>query len=98
MVAYNVVRYRVRAGQEEAFLAAHDAADRSRFDGFIEGALVDTGARAYCFVGKWERFDDIAAARPAMIAWLDTFRQSLEDLGDELGVTDPVSGTAVKEF
>ena len=31
----------------------------------------------------------MAAARSHMIATLDTFRDTLEDLGGELGVTDP---------
>ena len=39
--------------------------------------------------------DALAAARPAMIATLDEFRDKLEDLGGGLGVTDPVSGEAV---
>jgi hypothetical protein len=30
-----------------------------------------------------------------MIATLDTFRDTLEDLGSGLGLTDPVSGPAV---
>jgi hypothetical protein len=33
-----------------------------------------------------------------MIGLLDQFRGMLEDLGGGLGVTDPVSGTAVVEF
>ena len=37
----------------------------------------------------------LAAARPHMIATLDTFRDTLEDLGGGLGVTDPVSGPVV---
>jgi hypothetical protein len=31
-----------------------------------------------------------------MIATLDSFRDTLEDLGGGLGVTDPVSGQVVK--
>lgn len=34
-------------------------------------------------------------ARPNMIATLDSFRNTLEDLGGGLGVTDPVSGSVV---
>jgi hypothetical protein len=41
---------------------------------------------------------DIAAARPAMIANLDRFRDTLEDLGNGIGVTDPVSGEVVIEI
>ena len=37
----------------------------------------------------------MAEARPQMIGLLDTFRASLEDLGNGLGVTDPVSGEVV---
>jgi len=39
--------------------------------------------------------DALAAARPSMIATLDTFRDTLEDLGGGLGLTDPVSGSVV---
>ena len=42
--------------------------------------------------------DSIAAARPHMIATLDSFREMLEDLGDGRGVTDPVSGPVVLEL
>ena len=37
----------------------------------------------------------LAKARPNMMATLDSFRDTLEDLGGGLGVTDPVSGTVV---
>lgn len=98
MVAYNVVRFRVKPGREEEFTAAHRDVRENPFEGFVEGALVDTGERSYCFIGKWEDFDSIVAARSEMIALLDRFRDTLEDLGDELGVTDPVSGKAIVEF
>ena len=42
--------------------------------------------------------DSLAAARPHMVATLDTFRDTLEDLGGDLGVTDPVSGPVVLEL
>ena len=41
--------------------------------------------------------DAIVAARPTMIATLDRSRAMLEDLGGDLGVTDPVSGEVVLE-
>jgi hypothetical protein len=37
-------------------------------------------------------------ARPATIATLDIMRDMLEDLGDGLGVTDPVSGAAILDI
>lgn len=96
MRAYNVVRFKLKPGHEERFIAAH------RFDpdfkGFRGGALVKTGELAYCFVGEWESFDDLAAARGKMVGILDGFRDALVDLGGGLGQTDPVSGEAVVVF
>jgi hypothetical protein len=97
MTAYNVVRFRVKPGREEEFVEAHRAAGPD-FPGFRRGALVDTGDRTYCFIGEWKNFDAIAGARPKMIGMLDSFRDILEDLGGDLGVTDPVSGEAVVEM
>ena len=57
--------------------------------------IIKTGDRTYCIIGEWDSMDDMAAARPQMVATLDSFRDCLEDLGDGLGVTDPVSGTVV---
>ncbi|MGO9476249.1 MAG: hypothetical protein ACLPWS_23035 [Rhodomicrobium sp.] len=39
--------------------------------------------------------ESLANARMRMIATLDNFRDTLEDLGGGLGVTDPVSGPVV---
>ena len=96
MSAYNVVRFKVKPGMQKAFEDAHRM--EPQFAGFYGGALVKTGDDAYCFVGCWENYDRIAAARPQMIAMLDSFRPMLQDLGNGLGVTDPVSGDAVVEF
>jgi hypothetical protein len=94
MSAFNVVRFRVKPGREQDFIDAHRRADVT-FKGFQRGALVRTGDRTFCFLGEWSSMDDLAAARPQMIALPDTFRDQLEDLGGGLGVTDPVSGEAV---
>ena len=94
MTAFNIVRFRVKPGREEAFIEAHRRADPA-LKGFLRGALIKTGERAYCVVAEWDSFASIAAARPQMIGVLDTFRADLEDLGNGLGVTDPVSGEVV---
>jgi hypothetical protein len=97
MVAYNVVRFRVKPGMEQQFIDGHRI-EENPFQGFLDGALIDTGNRTYCFVAKWRSYEDIVASRPAMIAMLDRVRPTLEDLGGGLGVTDPVSGTAAIVF
>jgi hypothetical protein len=94
MTAFNIVRFRVKPGRQEHFIAAHRAA-RPGFKGFRGGALVRTGEQTFCIVGEWASFKKLAEARPQMIGMLDSFRDDLEDLGGGLGLTDPVSGEAV---
>lgn len=97
MTAFNVVRCRVKSGREAEFIEAHR---KGRVDlaGFKRFVLIKTGERSYCVLGEWDSLQALAAARPQMIAMLDTFRDTLEDLGSGLGVTDPVSGEAVLEM
>ena len=74
MTAYNVVRFRVKPGMEEQFVARQREDLKRKMPGAIEAALIKTGERTYCFVGKWDTFDSIVAARPTMIGYLDDFR------------------------
>ena len=97
MTAFNVVRFRVKPGREPDFLAAHRKA-HPEFTGFKRFVLIKTGDRTYCAIGEWDSFQSIVAARPRMIAMLDTFRDTLEDQGAGIGVTDPVSGEVVVEM
>lgn len=94
MTAFNVVRFRVKPGNEQRFIDAHRNMQR-KFKGFVGGNLVKTGDRSFCLVGEWRDMNSLAAARPEMIAVLDVLRDMLEDLGGALGVTDPVSGESV---
>ena len=91
MTAFNVVRFRVKPEREQEFVDAHKIMTDA-FDSAIRAALIKTGERAYCFVGEWQSFDNIVASRPQMIGVLDSLRDCLEDLGNGLGLTDPVSG------
>jgi hypothetical protein len=97
MTAYNVVRFRVKPGMNQKFIDSQKKFLDAPLAGTIEGALIKTGDRTYCFVGKWQSFDSIVAARTQMIGFLDEVRDLLEDLGGGLGVTDPVSGEVVLE-
>ena len=97
MTAFNVVRFKVKPGNEQQFVDAHRKA-RPAFKGFLGGNLIKTGDQTFCFVGQWRTFQNIANARAQMITFLDGFRDMLEDLGSGLGVTDPVSGQAVAKL
>jgi hypothetical protein len=91
MTAFNIVRFRVKPGHQEQFVAKHRGISRN-LKGFRGGALVRTGEDTFCFIGEWANFKKIVDARPQMIGILDEFREHLEDQGGGLGVTDPVSG------
>ena len=97
MTAFNVVRFRVKPGREAEFIEAHRKAHVD-LAGFKRFSMIKTGDRSYCVIGEWDTFQSLVAARPKMIAMLDTFRGTLEDLGGGLGVTDPVSGEAILEM
>lgn len=97
MSAFNIVRMRTKPGCSDAYLALHRERDIREFPGMKAIRVVQTGDRDFCVIGEWESMDALAAARPTMIALLDTFRDKLEDLGHGLGVTDPISGEAVIE-
>jgi quinol monooxygenase YgiN len=97
MTAFNVVRFRVKPGREQEFLDAHRNF-QFKWPGLKRADMIQTGDRAYCFIGEWEDMAAMAAARPNMIALLNSFRDTLEDLGGGLGVTDPVSGPVVVEM
>jgi len=94
MTAFNVVRFRVKPGHEAEFI---EAQKKSREDlaGSKRLTMIKTGDRSYCIIGEWDSMQNLIAARPKMIARLDTFRNMLEDLGGGLGVTDPVSGEVI---
>jgi len=97
MTAFNVVRFRVKPGRENEFMDAHRKSPRD-FAGFRRFVMIKTGDRTYCVMGEWDSYESMVAARPRMIAVLDTFRDTLEDLGGGLGVTDPVSGEVVLQM
>ena len=94
MTAFNIVRFRVKPGHQEQFIAQHRGMNPG-LKGFRGGSLVRTGENTFCFIGEWASFQKIVAARPLMIGILDAFREHLEDQGGGLGLTDPVSGEVV---
>jgi hypothetical protein len=94
MTAFNIVRFRVKPGHQEQFIAQHRGMNPG-LKGFRGGSLVKTGENTFCFIGEWASFQKIVDARPLMTNILDTFREHLEDQGGGLGLTDPVSGEVV---
>ena len=94
MAAFNTVRFRVKPGRDQAFLDAHNGISQA-WPGLVHASIIKTGDRSYCLIAEWPDMEACVAARPAMIATLNSFRDTLEDLGNGLGVTDAVAGTVV---
>jgi hypothetical protein len=94
MSAFNAVRFRVKPGRDEDFLNAHRSVQQD-WPGLKHANIVKTGEHGYCIIAEWDDADAMARARPNMIATLNSFRDTLEDLGGGLGVTDAVSGPVV---
>lgn len=97
MTAFNIVKFKVKPGQDEAFLNAHRNG-KARWPGLSRGTIVKTGEQTYCLIGEWPDKAAIGAARAAMIDTLGGFRGVLEDLGGGLGITDATSGEAVLDL
>ena len=88
MTAFNAVRFTVKPGRNQDFLDAHQSVERD-WPGLRRVNMIQTGEQTYCIIGEWDDMDTLAAARPQMLATLDTFRDTLD------GDTDPVSGPVV---
>ena len=96
MTAFNVVRFHVKPGRDEAFLRAHRNV-ASEWPGVRRVNIIKTGDQSYCLIAEWPDMDTLASARPQLIATLSTFRDILEELAGGLGVTDPVSGPVIPQ-
>ena len=94
MTAFNAVRFKVKPGRDQEFLDAHSDI-HADWAGLRHVNIIKTGERTYCIVAEWDSMESLAAARPNMIKTLDSFRDTLEDLGGGLGLTDPISGPVV---
>ena len=94
MAAFNAVRFKVKPGREPDFLDAHRDVGTG-WPGLRRAHIIETGGGGYCLIAEWDDPESLAAARSAMIATLDSFRDTLEELGEGRGVTDPASGPVV---
>jgi hypothetical protein len=94
MTAFNAVRFKVKPGREQQFLDAHKTV-QANWLGLKHANIIKTGDHTFCIIAEWTDMDALAKARPSMIATLDSFRDTLEDLGGGLGITDAVAGSVV---
>mgnify|MGYP000859680608 CR=1 FL=1 len=92
MTAFNTVRFRVKPGRDQEFIDAHK---NIGWPGLKHANIIKTGDHTYCIIAEWPDMETLANARPNMVATLNTFRETLEDLGNGLGVTDAIAGPVV---
>jgi heme-degrading monooxygenase HmoA len=81
MIAYNIVRNRVKPGHEQDFEQAIRNLDRD-YAGLRRFTAIKTGDRAYCMIGEWDSMDAIRGGkRQPPKRSLSTFSRTL-DLSD----------------
>jgi len=86
----NCVRCCVKEGCEEKYLEMVNSWGMA--EGQERAYTVKTGDREYIFFGVWDSEESLINARSEMIGNLDSIRDLLEKLSDDLGVTEPRSG------
>ena len=89
----SVVKFKVKSGEEQNFINSMKKFNLP--DGLIYRKLIKTGDNSYCSIVEWANEDSLVSARPQMIAFLDTIRDILIEISEDLGVTDPVSGPLI---
>ena len=94
MSAFNVVRFRVKPGRQEEFIEAHRKAG-AEWKGLKHANLVHLGDRIYCLIGEWKDEGALKAAMPKMVEALDSFRDCLEVISPQTGVTSPLADPVV---
>ncbi|MDB5525333.1 MAG: hypothetical protein JWM58_3096 [Rhizobium sp.] len=97
MTAYTVVRFRPKEGRHEEFQTLFCNIVRE-FEGLRHFALAKSASGDYFSIGEWDTFEHIVAARPKMLGNLDSFRHTLAEFGQDLGVTDAISGEAILDL
>ena len=89
----SVVKFKVKLGEEKNFI---DSMKKFQMpDGVIFRKVIELGDNCYCSVMEWVNEEALVNARPQMIAFLDTIRNILEKINEDLGVTDPTSGSLI---
>ena len=84
------VRFIAKQGKSEELLLRLSAFTLPA--GALNHVVVQTGPHSFLTFLRWRKEDDLVAARPEMIAFLDTVRDLLDVISPTLGVTDPASG------
>jgi len=94
MTAFNAVRFKIKPGRDSDFLEAHKNVHQEWL-GLKRASIIKTGEDTYCLIAEWDDMEAIAQARPKMLATLNSFRDTLEEIGSGTGITDAVSGSVV---
>ena len=91
----NVVKFKIKESDYDSVV--EKLSQPINFEGLLYSFVIKTGKNTCCSVGIWESESHVINARPEMITFLDSIRDGLEVLSEELGVTDPVSGPIIFE-
>jgi antibiotic biosynthesis monooxygenase (ABM) superfamily enzyme len=59
MTAFNCVRFKVKPGQDAAFLDAHKQVERD-WPGMRHANVIETGEGRYCIIAEWNDMESLA--------------------------------------
>jgi hypothetical protein len=73
------VRFKVKAGREQQLIDAHNNVALT-WPGLRHANMVKTGEHTFCIIAEWDDLEASKGARANMIATLNSFRGTLEEL------------------
>ena len=82
MTAFNVVRFRVKRGAEQAFLDAHHQANRN-WPGSRRFNVVDAGDGRFFVIGEWDSIEAMAAEAQTRLAEAEAQAATLKAEAEE---------------
>ena len=91
----NIVRMRVKPEHIEDYIQALKT--QPKWPGQLESRTIRFAENGFCGYGLWESQEAMMAQMDHLVSWLDTVRPMLEELSEELGVTDAISGPVVPQ-
>ena len=68
MTAFNIVRFKVKAGMEEAFLDAHRSIS-GEWPGMRHANIIKTGERRYCIIAEWASMEALDGMSVVLRGW-----------------------------
>ena len=92
----STVRFLVKDGCVDKFIEKHnEPGDIDQTGIGLNQYLIRSGDRSFTWIGMFESETAIAEVRPNLVQKLDKVRNLLEEISQEIGISDPASGPVI---